>query len=161
MGEERGAEAAVSGVGVLSARADGTNVGGALFALSILSGLLLGVVFDVVLHVSVPPTNAAYGTLPFSHPLEATFVCWVGSAGGILGFPFAWVFLRRTRLGQAWWRVMLAGAVTVAVVTPLWGPFAVPAAFVTMVLAMAWCKRRYPLERESDATDAHSTPSLS
>jgi hypothetical protein len=72
-----------------------------IFGLCIGAALVCALVFVVMLHFSLPPSDGAYGipvTQLFTDPFVFFGALYVGTFLGILSFPFAYFAIRNRRL---------------------------------------------------------------
>jgi hypothetical protein len=122
------------------------------FVILVVSGamaFLFAVVFVVTMTLSLPPTDGAYGSAPFSHPLVFPVMSIVASIAGVLVTPFVYAALRNRRLSQT--LPIVAGGTTawIIAVTPFsvrwgfWGSFA--ALGMTLIISQRCTRRVWPV----------------
>ncbi len=123
-----------------------------IYAASLASALIVAITFVFVHFYNLPPTDLAYGTFPFLHPLVPPIMLMGATIAGTIGFPLALLLLWETDLTHSFWSVTLTGMAAVLVGVLIWGPLGVPFAFTCMVLAMAlfFFNERCPFRKALD-----------
>ncbi|HEX5472391.1 MAG TPA: hypothetical protein VFW73_10915, partial [Lacipirellulaceae bacterium] len=91
---------------------------------------LFGVVWVVVMTFSLPPSDGAFGTMPFDDPLVFPIMSIFASIGAILVYPFTYFSLRDRPLPKS--LAILGGCVLleIVLVTPIIPPLGFIGSFV-------------------------------
>ena len=122
-----------------------------LLMLTMMGSGLEAFVFVVVMTCTLPASDMAHGSSPFSDPLAFQVGMIVALVLGLLIFPFSFWLLRRTRLGPSFGRLLAPGLGIILVLTPtlqafeIPGVLCVPLALLATVGAMFYCRKRFPL----------------
>jgi len=132
-----------------------------LLILCVLCSFIEAFLAVVTLTFTLPPTDGAYGSMPFSHPLEFPAMSMAAVAAGLLMFPFAFLLLRRTDLARCYGRLLLPGIVIVGALPFLFEALSIPSALtvplalIATVIAMFTCRKRYPFPVEAEPSPAN------
>ncbi len=114
---------------------------------SFASAFTFAIVFVIVHTLSLPKSDAAYGSNPFANPFISQVMCFVAGASALVAFPFyAWLGrgLPADRVG---W---VAGAVTlvwIIAATPFLGPIGWLGSYAALLVGLIVARvvvRPYP-----------------
>lgn len=102
------------------------------------------ILWVMVMTLTLPRSDAAYGAMPFSDPLVFAAMSIVASIAAIITFPFLYFTLRDRMFPHAF--IILAGVVVIeiVVVTPLHAPYGFLGSFMAYVMGLYLARRFAP-----------------
>ena len=109
------------------------NPAAVMLLCSFAMAFLFAVIYVIVMTLSLPPSDGAYGQTPFQDPLVLPIMAIGASMAAVVVFPFFYFTCRYKRLGKS---VTIVASITVAELL-LITPFDAGAGFVGSFLAFA------------------------
>jgi len=103
------------------------------------SAFLFAIIFVVTFYASLPPSDAAYGTGPFSEPLVIPLMSMVAFAGGMIVWPFYYTCLRQKRLHVALPIVTAATVLWIVLATPFSILVGFFGSFAVLIVSLQTC----------------------
>lgn len=102
------------------------------------------VLWVVVMTLTLPPSDGAHGTTPFSDPLVFPVMSIFASIAAIITFPFLYFTLRDREFPRA--ICILAGVVVIeiVIVTPLHAPYGFLGSFAAYFVGLYLARRHSP-----------------
>ena len=133
----------------------GIRRGGLILVLCLASAAVCAVVYTIIFHFSLPPTDLAYGRglSIFTDPFVLGGTVFWAILAGLFAFPFALRCLRDRNLFTCYLFVSAAVLAEICLVTPFSGPLGFLGSFPTVVGALLFCKfSNYKLFRQESET---------
>lgn len=116
---------------------------GVLAGLTLVGSLVVAAWSVCMFTWTLPETDGAYGQAPFADPFVVPVMLVFVGAAWVIAFPFAWWLLRSARLVPSMAVVTGVACLAVAVFTPQFRFSGALTSFPAMLLAMAYCRRRF------------------
>lgn len=103
------------------------------------------ITYVVVMRLSLPPTDGAYGSAPFSDPLVLEVMSVLASVAGAAVFPFMYLTLRRRRLRVCLPILLGVTFGWIVLVTPVNAGLGFPGSFAALGAGLLICRSTCPL----------------